>query len=89
MGRQYGDPREDWGRTRDETAVILEHGSIQCFVEEEQRCQRIPCWKDMDAQDSHAVSAVDAQSREKSGHSPRLRWARREVRNFEMRKVIL
>ena len=64
MGRQYGDPKEDWGRTRDETAVILEHGSIKCFVEEELRCQRIPYWEAMDAQDSHAVSAVDTQPRE-------------------------
>ena len=89
MGRQYGDSTEDWGRTRDETAVILEHGIIQCFVEEEPRCQRIPCWEAMDEQDSHAVSAVDAQPHEESGHAPRVRWAQREVRHFEIEKVIL
>jgi hypothetical protein len=84
MGRQYGDSKEDWGRTRDETAVILEHGSIQCFVEEELRCQRIPYWEAMDAQDSHAVSAVDAQLNKESGRSPRLSWAPRQARQFDI-----
>ena len=84
MGRQYGDSKEDWGRTRDETAVILEHGSIQCFVEEELRCQRIPYWEAMDARDSHAVSAVDAQLNKESGRSPRLSWAPRQARQFDI-----
>ena len=38
----------------------------------------------MEAQDSRAVSAVDAQPREESGRSPRVRWAQREARHFEI-----
>ena len=36
----------------------------------------------MDAQDSHAVSAVDVQLNKESGRSPRLSWAPRQVRQF-------
>ena len=38
----------------------------------------------MDAQDSHVVSAVDAQPHEESGCSPRVRLSQRQMRHFEI-----